>query len=57
MASFEVVVALDSNVMGHLGGVDAPRIRQWKVPDPWVGAGPEDYRRYAHLIMRELKRL
>lgn len=57
LASFEVVVALDSNAMGHLGGVDTGRIRQWKIPDPWIGAGPEDYRRCANQIMRELKSL
>lgn len=56
-ASFELVVGLDSSVLPHLGGVDPRRIRLWKIPDPWMGARPEDYRRCAHQIMRELKSL
>ncbi len=56
-ASFELVVALDSSVLPHLGSVDTRSIRLWKIPDPWMGAGPEDYRRCAHQIMRELKSL
>jgi len=57
LESFDLIIAMEKSVAAKLAAVRGARLRTWNIPDPWIGARPEDYIKCARRIIRELTQL